>query len=255
MLQIISEKCKNHGFSKRGHAFFRVHGDGVLQVLKYSVKKHPFFAEIIEVGLFSMYGELLPQWFTSSGCIPRYNGKYLEVPRWSLKTTQLLRRAALDGKEVTIEIGDLENISVFHLNPDALEGTLFLFLDRITTQESLIWGIEKLEQCSSPAMPEEGNTGVRWTDMLKYAPYLATGEYENAAKIPQALLELCLKKMSDSSPRIAEDIVRRRQEIELALCGDLQRINEYLHRNYNQNCKYASFCMNDPRRRQNLFPG
>ena len=64
------KSLKVHGWD----AFFRVHGDGVLQVIRKNSEKGRRF---VDVGLFSMYGKILPQWLTCAGCIPRYEVLYL----------------------------------------------------------------------------------------------------------------------------------------------------------------------------------
>lgn len=242
MITEISEMCKKHGFSKRGNAFFRVHGDGVLQVLQYSLKRHPFYEEVIYIGLFSMYSELLPQWFTASGCIPTYIEKYLETPRWSLETTQKLRMAAFQHVPAQLHVNDFENVCTFHIDLKGLETVMFPFLDAITTQKAMLRGIESLEQCSSPVPPSQGDKGKRWTDSRKFAAYLACGEVENAARIEQSLLALCLRQ-ENPSQLCMEDIDRHREKIALALSGDPEKINGYLQSNYVHNCELASFCM------------
>ena len=68
--QIDAEFMKTHGFRKKGTAFFRVLASEILQVVK--TEKGRGRAEI-QFGVFSLYSELLPQWLTSSGCIPRYH--------------------------------------------------------------------------------------------------------------------------------------------------------------------------------------
>lgn len=69
--KLLEAATESRGFSKRGDAFFRILGDGVLQVLKFEYE--PCFTHYsLNVGLFSMYSELRESWFTSSGCIPRY---------------------------------------------------------------------------------------------------------------------------------------------------------------------------------------
>ena len=62
--------CKGSGFVRRGSAFFRVWGDGVLQVLKFEYQPG-YPVHDLCVGIFSLYGKLYPRWFTSGGCIPR----------------------------------------------------------------------------------------------------------------------------------------------------------------------------------------
>lgn len=69
--KLLETASDGRDFSRRGDAFFRILGDGVLQVLKFEYE--PCFTHYsLNVGLFSMYSELRESWFTSSGCIPRY---------------------------------------------------------------------------------------------------------------------------------------------------------------------------------------
>ena len=67
---LLKEALQGTGFVRRGSAFFRVWGDGVLQVLKFE-RERVFQVYDLSIGIFSMYGRLYPQWFTSGGCIPR----------------------------------------------------------------------------------------------------------------------------------------------------------------------------------------
>ena len=66
---LLKVALQGTGFVRRGSAFFRVWGDGVLQVLKFERNRVDRVHDL-SVGVFSMYGRLSPEWFTSSGCIP-----------------------------------------------------------------------------------------------------------------------------------------------------------------------------------------
>ena len=68
----LKKLCIASGFTRKGQAFFRLIGDGVLQVIKCKYERN-LRGDIISVGLFSMYGYMQPQWFTASGSIPRYS--------------------------------------------------------------------------------------------------------------------------------------------------------------------------------------
>ena len=67
---LLKHALQGTGFVRRGSAFFRVWGDGVLQVLKFE-RQPGSRVHDLRVGVFSMCGKLYPEWFTSSGCIPR----------------------------------------------------------------------------------------------------------------------------------------------------------------------------------------
>ena len=67
---LLKDALQGSGFVRRGSAFFRVWGDGVLQVLKFEYQPG-YQVHDLCVGIFSLYGKLYPGWFTSGGCIPR----------------------------------------------------------------------------------------------------------------------------------------------------------------------------------------
>ena len=67
---LLKNALQGTGFVRRGAAFFRIWGDGVLQVLKFE-RERVYQVYDLSVGIFSMYGNLYPEWFTSGGCIPR----------------------------------------------------------------------------------------------------------------------------------------------------------------------------------------
>lgn len=70
-----------HDFYRKGTAFFRLHGDSVLQTIKWQYEVH-MGEHILYFGLLSMYGEILPQWLTSAGCIPLYDAMLLVDPSY-----------------------------------------------------------------------------------------------------------------------------------------------------------------------------
>lgn len=237
MIKFIAEMLREEEFVRRGNAFFRVYGDGVLQVLKYTKRVTPFYQEILHLGLFSMYGELMPQWFTSRGCIPLYNAKYLSEPLWSHRINQLYRKSANRNIHINADSNDMENIFVFHINIEELRSTLLPFLNRIQTQQDIILGIEELERCNCHTPPEESeNKGIRWTDGNKYAPYLAIGDYCSAKRIMQTFFELYRNKEDERALSV-------KSLMELADSGDSSRIALFLKTNYVKNVELASFCM------------
>ena len=70
--KLLEAAVEGHGFFQRGDAFFRVVGDGVLQLLKFEHERC-FSHFSLCIGLYSMYSELEQRWFTSTGCIPQYS--------------------------------------------------------------------------------------------------------------------------------------------------------------------------------------
>ncbi len=234
--------CKDAGFTCRGTAFFRVRGETVLQVMKYSNKEHPFHVEIVDVGLFSLYSELLPQWLTSFGCIPTYNYRYISIPRWELE------RAYWEAQIKTIAI--TEDVLTFHFHLDNIIDSTIPFLNQICSQKALIDGIDYLEYRSrkrKPAFPEDA---LRWTDMNKYAPYLYEQQYDKAERVIMSYLNTygvsqADKQLTELDPR-AEEL---RQLALLARRGNQDEIATYLEANYKNNQKLTHFCTKTSRRK------
>ena len=74
-LDRLKSICKENSFACRGTAFFRVIGDGVLQVIKCQKERYATNYST-SLGLFSLYGQIEREWVTSFGCIPRYSIYY-----------------------------------------------------------------------------------------------------------------------------------------------------------------------------------
>lgn len=155
MNSLVPEKLKNicfaAGFTRRGKAFFRVAGDGVFQVIKLKYER-VFRADLICIGLFSMYDQLLPQWFTATGCIPRYS-----VVECAIQATMPLVAAPPMSMQI-----------------DLLQSKVMLWLDSIDTQKKLSIAVGKVDR--------------RWNDGLKFGPYLACGEANHAKKVAREIL-------------------------------------------------------------------
>lgn len=224
--------CSNH-FVCRGKAFFRVHGDGVFQVVKCEKVRH-FPAYEIAIGLFSMYGELRADWFTSPGCIPRYAVVEFEGKRSAVYSEK--NGEVYYGRTISLE----HQISI-------LESSVMSFLDEITSQAHLAEAICDLDKMTYAS--------IIWNDMLKYAPFVASGNYASARKVIQAILDqhsFALERnrtfmspqdfQADCLRTQAEDYLLI-QKLNMVEAGDQAVINEFLHANYVQNCKYARFAM------------
>ena len=160
--QIDADFMITHGFRKKGTAFFRVLASEILQVVK--TEKGRGGAEI-QFGVFSLYSELLPQWLTSSGCIPRYH-----------VIAFLGRRSvlSLDPSGRVEIIGMKEQLDIFYQKAVP-------WLDSIITQEQLCDGQLIMDTCAG------GN--YRWNDMLKFAPFLKIRDWQCAEMVLSAILE------------------------------------------------------------------
>lgn len=212
----LKKICGAFGFNQRGEAFFRLIGDGVLQVIKCKHQRN-LGGEIISIGLFSMYGYLQPQWFTASACITRYN-----ITSCYYQNNMPLVFAVPIQTQL-----------------DMLSSQVLPWLDSIDTQKKLISAITKLDN--------------RWNDRLKIGPYLACGELNHAKKVARELLTqydfgrtgriqyhedpnglLILKReQGGNDPQALLEMIDR---------GDPEEINAYLKENYMRNIEYAKFC-------------
>ena len=220
---------KPHGFTRRGTAFFRVYGDGVLQVVKFN--RECSGAKDLCIGLFSMYSELRPQWFTSSGCIPHYSVVNIIGERETL----VFRFKPEYQDSITKQLNVLREEGIPWLN-------------KISTQPEMSDGIRYLET-------SWGGPYI-WNDSFKIAPYLASGDLENAHRVVQAILDQrnMAYKANRSifqteeeyqkylEPRLEEDKELYRI-LDMTDRGDSDEIEMYLQRNYQNNVSYARFCM------------
>lgn len=232
--QQLRKLCKNNGFSCRGKVFFRVQGDGVLQVLKYECKRYPFYSERVWFGLFSMYGDLLPQWFTSGGAIPSYDTRYLARSRRE-------REPAWSPQMTITSLEDQEDFVVFHLDLVEFEQMILPYLNTIQTQEQLCDGIMFADI-------QEMNT-VKWNDRLKMDAFAAAGDYASAEKAVGAILNQhdiptdSVEKLVQSYPTLSEE---NQELVDLFLMfvrRNKGEVEAYLQGNYEKNCEYARFCM------------
>lgn len=212
----LKKLCIASGFMRKGQAFFRLIGDGVLQVIKCKYERN-LRGDIISVGLFSMYGYMQPQWFTASGSIPRYS----IANCFYQNNTPLVFAVPLQTQL------------------DMLSRQVLPWLDSIDTQKKLIRAISKLDP--------------RWNDSLKIGPYLACGEYNHAKKVIREILAqhdfARMNKSLDIEDSNSLTFLKREHEdddlyamLEMISREDYCAINIYLKGNYERNMVYAKFC-------------
>lgn len=213
----LKQLCIASGFTQKGKTFFRLVGDGVLQVIKCKYQRN-IGADLISVGLFSMYSDLQPQWLTASGCIPRYS---------------IL--SCFHGTLTPVTFAIPINTQL-----DMLESQVLPWLNSIDTQKKLIRAITQLDS--------------RWNDRLKIGPYLACGELHHAKKVlreilashdfgnlqsrklyedPSGMLYLKKEQIAES-PQVLLDMISR---------GSADEIHAYLKTSYARNLEYAAFCV------------
>lgn len=228
MNNMLLSELKKHSFIRRGSAFFRVNGDGVFQIIKYV--REPDKKESLSIGLFSLYSELLPQWFSPQGCIPRYSVNHV-----------------LDSKNQNLAIQDGCNLYPFPTQEDILISSGVHWLNSMDTQKKLLEGMICLD------MRERGH--INWVDRFKIAPYLLNGNYAAAEKVILSILrdhEIAItvnKHLFSDSQKYKEYITQKsnrddslRQLLVIIQTRDVQNIEKYLQRNYSNNCRYAAFC-------------
>lgn len=237
----ISILCKCHGFRKRGKAFFREIGDGVLQVMKYNYRTSPWQQEYITVGLLSMYGELEPQWLTSGGCIPRYHVRWLD-------------KAVKDRWGCVISSGclyqeDIDETHTWRIDVPFLESTVIPYLDSVDNQHKAAAAMMYLDIEAQEVYGRQ----VIWNDDLKYAPFLYSGNYENATKVIQAIIsqyefafsrnreiwtsEQCQRFISMNEP----ESQKLQYLLRIAENRDAVEARRYLQANYDNNLKLTKF--------------
>ena len=228
--------CTAQGFTQRGKAFFRIVGDGVLQVLKYSYELRPPHHEI-SVGLFSMYGELDEQWFSAGGCIPRYSVINLTDKVGSIFGESVDSNGIYNpSQERMISIED--QIAIL-----AKEG--IPKLNQISTQVLLAEVICALDIARSKK--------IIWNDGIKYAPFLYAGNYEKAARVINAILAQHCNALDNYQRTLTEFEYQKRfteiqemnveylEKLHIAEEADEQAATAYAERNLSNNLKYARF--------------
>lgn len=222
----LKELCVNSGFTPKRQSYFRLIGDGVLQVIKcrYELRLHGY---VVFIGLFSMYGVLEPQWFTASGCIPRYS-----VTNCYDQNNKPLTFAAPMRTQL-----------------EMLRNQVLPWLDSIDTQKKLIRAILKLDP--------------RWNDSLKIGPYVACGQYNHGKKVIREIL-FQHDFARSNGPRFTEGsdgmlYLDREQEdddfmtlLDMLSREDSAEITAYLQKNYARNMEYAKFCL--PKGRKQKTP-
>lgn len=209
--------CVAAGFVRKGKTFFRVWGDGVLQVIQYKYER-VFCSEVIVIGLFSMYDDLQAQWFTARGAIPRYS---------VVNCYEQSQMPQVFVPPIGAQIKMLQN-------------RVMQWLNSIDTQKKLITAIRKLDP--------------RWNDNLKIGPYLACGESNHAKKVIKEIIcqhnyawHRRMTMQDVPTEKLLVDFERGENRfhslLDLINRGDMSQVDAYLKSNYDRNMRLASFCV------------
>ena len=239
--QQLADLCLANGFVKRGKAFFRIHGNGIFQTVKFEYE-HGFWRHELRFGIESMYSDLLPQHFTASGCIPHH---YVLKPIGKKDAVGLMRVQSPEGKELSIITIDSPAQQIAFLKDFGMA-----WLNSITTQEILIDRLCALEP-------------PRWNTPERIAPFLACGNYEDVERVISAILhqhgcawggfswnetpwnqKLWTDEMYKAYRAMFPD---KDEDLEFLQIHDWiyhedkKVIKDYLQANYDRNCGYAKW--------------
>lgn len=253
---LLKNALQGTGFVRRGSAFFRVWGDGVLQVLKFE-RQRIYEVPDLSIGVFSMYGRLYPEWFTSSGCIPRASiasfvglhfVDYYLSPNCFTKTYN--GQFLYNGFPVMVEPEQWQRDEngehwKYYFTP---EQQVHILLEKV-----LPWLNEMTNQSlATKAMYKI--TPVP-NDSLRFDAHLAAGEWIEAEQTMSAIM----KQHTDAraswertfTKEKYKEMVARQEARDAPLKAAYKMIQEkneevircYLSDNYERNCELAKFCM------------
>lgn len=253
---LLKEALHGTGFVRRGSAYFRVWGDGVLQVLKFQ-RQRGYQVHDLCVGIFSMYGRLSPEWFTSVGCIPRgsvasfaglrFSDGYL-CPNCFTKTDN--GQFFYDGFPVSVD-------STQRMWDENGEHWRYYLTGEqqvhILVEKVLPWLNDMTSQSSAAkAMYEIFPVP---NDDLRFDAHLAAGEWIQAEQAICAILNQHADAQASWKRTFSQDeyvkMVARQEAIDepliaahkMVLEKNEEAIYSYLNENYKRNCELAKFCM------------
>ena len=253
---LLKVALQGTGFVRRGSAFFRVWGDGVLQVLKFEHNRGDRVHDL-SVGVFSMYGRLYPEWFTSGGCIPRgsiVNFLGLRSVDSYLSPNQLIKtdngQFFYDGFPVMVDpnqwLRDENGMHwEYYFTPEQQV--------HILAEKVLPWLNDMTDQSlAAKAMYEIWPVP---NDSLRFDAHLAAGEWIDAEQTMSAILNqhanaIASWKRTFSPEEFADMVARQdvwdvplKEAYKMVQKKDENAISGYLIDNYKRNCELAKFCM------------
>lgn len=230
--QNMETLCSSKNFVRRGTAFFRVHGDGVLQILK--VEKIPHWdAYEIFLDLYSMYDELDSNSFSSRWCDVRY---------------ALVIFCGKRSAQYIEDVGGHYEGRIISMDTQValLETTVMPFLDEVKTQAQLANAMCKLDELTY-------SHTIIWNDGYKYVPFLHSGDYLSAQRVIQAILDQHqfaaerrrLTMLPHEYEVFCADLYERDkvliQKKQIAAAQDKGIIEAYFQENFDRNCKLSKF--------------
>ena len=253
---LLNVALQGTGFVRRSSAFFRVWGDGVLQVLKFEPQRI-YQVHDLSIGIFSMYGRLYPEWFTSNGCIPRASiasfiglrfVDYYLPPNRLTKTDN--GQFLYDGFPVMVDPKQwLRDEEGEHwkcwFTPEQqvhiLKEKVLPWLNDMTSQSLAAEAMYKITPVPN--------------DSLRFDAHLAAGEWMEAEQTMSAILKQHADaqaswKRTFSEDKYAEMVARQAvRDVPLKAAHKMVQekneevIRSYLSDNYIRNCELAKFCI------------
>lgn len=221
----LSDYLKSQRFKKKKNAYYRIVGDGVLQIIMYDYNLNRNIREL-SVGIQSMYS---PLWNYLSS-YPDSFANY-PIPLFAGKR---------DYTEV-ITSGKRESLITMshHEQLELLRNVVVSALDLVKTQRELLDIMNELDRI------DQGS--IRWNNIARYSPYLFIGEYKYAERVIASILSqhrmarIRKKQWSEENniPLLLEDNpiedIELSQLLEMAITHNTQTIEEYLNTNCSRN--------------------
>lgn len=187
-LKELARFLKPYSFIRVRKAFFRIIGDGILQVVKFEYEPRGN-SYSLQFGFFSMYNHMNNSMFTSFGSIPQFDAmslvgkKTFDNISWDLPEDLFLMMAAAmklehwgkdeSGRFIT------ESVATAQQQLDVFMAHGMELLNRIQTDEDFL---EAKKEC-------KGKMGLRIEDDFDdVASYFKTGQFMKAEKIMEDLL-------------------------------------------------------------------
>ena len=253
---LLKNALQGTGFILRGSAFFRVWGDGVLQVLKFECHR-VYRVRDLRIGVFSMYGNLRPEWFSSGGCITRGSiaefvglhsadghlppscftktdrGQYLYAG-FPISVDAIQRMWDENGEYWRYFFTAEQQINI-------LKEKVLPWLNDMTTQSLAAKAMYQLYPIPN--------------DSLRFDAHLAAGEWPEAEQTMWAILkqhaDACANWKQTFPPDQYAQMLARHEAMDeplkaahkMAQRKDEAAISGYLSNNYKRNCELAKFCM------------
>lgn len=253
---LLKDALQGTGFVRRGAAFFRVWGDGVLQVLKFECQRGDRVHDL-SIGVFSMYGRLYPEWFTSSGCIPR----------GSIASFVGLR--FVDYYLSPNCFTKADNGQYFYAGfPVSVDSSQRMWDDKgerwryyFTAEQQVHILVEKvlpwLNDMTSQSLAAKAMYEI-WpvpNDGLRFDAHLAAGEWTQAEQTMSAILKqhagareswkrtFSQDRFAEMAARLEIEDVPLKAALKMAQEQNEEATRSYLCENYKKNCELAKFCM------------